>query len=260
MKKHFLVAFLALTTFISCKKDSEKDPNPSNPGSSKVLKRIIETENGVTTTHTLAYDGSKRLVSVRSSDNLDVTSLTYDGTGNVTKIENKEGSDRTVFEFTYNNGVPVSGTFKSFEKNEAQAEVLAAQYTLNYTVENGLVTKMKMVVPADPEAEEDGYELEYAISYSNGNVTKIESAGLVASSVAFTYGNKKPMLPATFKYVLDPSGFSVQFFAKNEVLTSTYDLPGSALDKTITNVYTYDNQGYVLTANDGDVQTKFEYE
>jgi hypothetical protein len=38
-----------------------------------------------------------------------------------------------------------------------------------------------------------------------------------------------------------------------------YDYPGTELDNTITNVYTYDANGYVLTANDGETQTQFEY-
>src|SRR5690349_19418819 len=122
MKKYFLIALVALTTVVACKKEKNNGDtsNPSNPGSSKVLKKIIETKSGVTTTHSLAYDANKRLTSIRTSDNSEVISFTYDGNGNVTKIENKEGDERSVFEYSYNNNVPVSGTFKSFEKDEAQ--------------------------------------------------------------------------------------------------------------------------------------------
>jgi len=52
---------------------------------------------------------------------------------------------------------------------------------------------------------------------------------------------------------------SSRFFAKNDLLTMHYDYPGTELDNTITNVYTYDANGYVLTANDGETQTQFEY-
>ena len=265
MKKYFLIALVALTTVVSCKKENnDTDPsspsNPSTPGTSKVLKRIIETEDGVTTSHSLTYDASKRLTSIKSSDNSEVVSLTYDGNGNVTKIESKEDGERKVFEFTYNNNQPTSGSFKGFEKNETQTEVLTSQYNLAYTIVNSLVTKIKMIVPADPETEDEGYELDYNLTYSNGNLTKVEAAGASIYTASFTYGNKKPMLPAIFKYVLDPAGFSLQFFAKNEILTMTYDFPGTTLDNTITNVYTYDTQGYVLTSNDGETQTRFEYE
>ncbi len=262
MKQYFLIALVALTTIIACKKekDNADTSNPSNPGSSKVLKKIIETENGVTTTHNLVYDANKRLTSIRTSDNSEVVSFTYDGNGNVTKIENKEGDERSVFEYSYNNNVPVSGTFKSFEKDEAQNEVLVSQYNLAYTIQNSLVTKIKMIVPEDPGTEDEGYELEYTLTYNNGNLTKIETAGIMSLTASFTYGNKKPMLPATFKYVLDPAGFSLQFFAKNELLSSTYDYSGTSRDISVTTAYTYDAQGYVLTANDGETQTRFEYE
>lgn len=262
MKRHFLVALLAMSTLVACKKDKENEGTggPSNPGSSsKTLKRIVETKDGQTTTYNLTYDASKRLSSVSSTDNSEVTSFTYTGDGNVTKIENKEDNERNVFEITYNNGIPVSGTYKTFEKIGAN-ETITDQYSLQYTVENALVTKIKMIVPADPENDEEGYELDYMLSYTGGNLTKVETEGLFGFTASFTYGNKKPLFPTLFKYVLDPAGFSLEFFAKNDLLTMQYDYPGAQLDMTITNVYTYDANGYVLTANDGETQTKFEYQ
>lgn len=262
MKRHFLVALIALSTLAACKKDkgTNEPGGPSNPTpSSKTLKKIIETKAGQTTTYNLTYDASKRLSSVSNTDNSEVTSFTYANDGNVTKIENKDGNERSVFEFTYNNGIPVSGSYKTFEKNGAN-ETLTDQYSLQYTVENALVTKIKMIVPADPENDEEGYELEYLLSYTGGNLTKIETAGLWAYTATFTYGNKKPAFPTMFKYALDPAGFSLEFFAKNDLLTMHYDYPGTELDDTVTNVYTYDANGYVLTANDGETQTKFEYQ
>jgi YD repeat-containing protein len=262
MKRHFLVALIAMSTLAACKKDKGTDEpgGPSNPGTpSKTLKKIVETKAGQTTTYNLTYDASKRLSSVSSTDNSEVTSFTYANDGNVTKIENKEGNERNVFEITYNNGIPVSGTYKTFEKNGAN-ETITDQYSLQYTLENALVTKIKMIVPADPENDEEGYELEYTLSYTDGNLTKVETGGLFGFTASFTYGNKKPLFPKLFKYVLDPAGFSLEFFAKNDLLTMHYDYPGTELDNTITNVYTYDANGYVLTANDGETQTTFEYQ
>jgi hypothetical protein len=261
MKRHFLVALIALSTLAACKNDKGTDEpgGPYKPGTtSKTLKKIIETKAGQTTTYNLTYDANKRLSSVSSSDNSEVTSFTYAGDGNVTKIENKEGDERNVFEITYNNGIPVSGTYKTFEKNGAN-ETITDHYSLQYTVENALVTKIKMIVPADIENDEEGYELDYLLSYTGGNLTKVETEGLFAFTASFTYGNKKPLFPTLFKYVLDPAGFSLEFFAKNDLLTMHYDYPGTALDNTITNVYTYDSNGYVLTSNDGETQTQFEY-
>ncbi|MBO9683446.1 MAG: hypothetical protein J7502_12390 [Flavisolibacter sp.] len=261
MKRHFLIALVALSSLVACKKEKGKDDpnNPSNPGTSKMLKRLVQTKAGQTTTYNISYDANKRLSSVSSTDNSEVTSFTYANDGNVTKIENKEGNERNVFEITYNNGIPVSGTYKTFEKNGAN-ETIVGQYSLQYTVENALVTKIKMIIPADPENDEDGYELDYTLSYTGGNLTKIETGGLFGYTATFTYGNKKPMFPAIFKYVLDPAGFSLEFFAKNDLLTKHFDYPGTEMDETITNVYTYDANGYVLTLNDGETQTTFEYQ
>jgi YD repeat-containing protein len=261
MKKYFLVALVALSSLVACKKEKGNDDTntPSNPSTSKTLKKIVETTAGQTTTYNLNYDASKRLTSVNSTDNAETTSFTYANDGNVTKIENKEGNERNVFEIAYNNGKPVSGTYKTFEQNGAN-ETLVEQYSLQYTVENALVTKIKMIIPADPANDEEGYELDYNLSYTGGNLTKVETVGLFGFTASFTYGNKKPMFPAQLKYVLDPAGFSLEFFAKNDLLTKHYDYPGTALDETITNVYTYDANGYVLTSNDGETQITFEYQ
>jgi YD repeat-containing protein len=259
MKKQLLFVFCAaLIAITGCKKD--KDENGSTDGgpvASKLVKRIIETEDGVTTTFNITYDGSKRITSYKSTDNKEITNFTYDGSGNVTKVENIDEESKNVFEFTYNNGRPVSGEFKSYEMIGGQQGELAASYRLDYTVTNGLVTEMKMHM--EGEEDEDDIEINYALTYENGNLKKVQSTGLGATTITYTYGNKKPIFPATFKYVLDQAGFSTQFFAKNDILTTTYDFPGSTMDATVTNTYTYDSNGYVLTSNDGDTQVKFEY-
>ena len=258
MRKQFLIVLVAvLSTLVACKKEKE-EPKPS--GSSKVLKRMIETENGVTTTHVFSYDNNKRLTSIRSTDNAEVIAFTYDGSGNIVKIENREGDVKSVFEFTYANGLPASGSFKSFENAGTPQEELSESYNLTYTVENGLVTKMKVVVPPDPTTQQPGYEVNYVLTYSNGNVTKIEATGISPYKATFTYGDKKPVFPTITNYALEPSGFTLLFFAKNEILSTAYDFPGTELDTIVRNEYTYDAQGYVLTANDGHTQTKFEYE
>lgn len=261
MKKYFLVTLVALSSLVACKKEKGNDDqgNPSNPSTAKTLKKIIETKAGQTTTYNVSYNASKRLSSITSTDNSEVTSFTYANDGNVTKIDNKEGNERNVFEITYNNGLPVLGTYKTFEKDGAN-ETLTEQYSLQYTVENALVTKIKMIIPADPANDEEGYEVDFNLSYTGGNLTKVEAGGFYGFTATFTYGNKKPLFPALFKYVLDPAGFSLEFFAKNDLLTMHYDYAGTALDETITNVYTYDANGYRLTSNDGETQTTFEYQ
>lgn len=260
MKKELLTLIVALVTLlIGCKKDKSDTETPANPTTAKVLKRIIETENGVTTTNTLIYGGNKRLMAITSNDGEQFVKFTYDDNGNITKIENKVDEVKNIFEFTYNNNIPVSGNFKSYELSGTE-EILASSYDLQYTVLNGIVTKIKAIVPANPSNGQQASNIEYDLTYNNGNLTRIASGGVAAYSAAFSYGSKKPIFPQVSKYVLDPAGFSAQFFAKNEITKIDYDFPGTQLDNTITTVYTYDAQGYVLTANDGQTQSRFEYE
>jgi hypothetical protein len=60
--------------------------------------------------------------------------------------------------------------------------------------------------------------------------------------------------------VLDQAGFSLQFASNNEMLSASYDFPGTGADLSINTQYTYDSNGYVLTSNDGSEQMVFEYE
>jgi YD repeat-containing protein len=260
MKKQLLTVFVTLVVLlVGCKKDKNDTETPDNPTTAKVLKRIIETENGVTTTNTLSYGGNKRLIAITSNDGEQFVKFTYDDNGNITKIENKADDVKNIFEFSYNNSLPVSGNFKSYEVTGSE-EVLTNTYDLQYTVVNGMVTKIKAIIPANPSNGQQASNVEYDLAYSNGNLTRIASGGIAAYSAAFTYGSKKPVFPVVSKYILDPAGFSAQFYAKNEILTIAYDFPGNTLDNTITTAYTYDAQGYVLTANDGETQSRFEYE
>jgi hypothetical protein len=88
----------------------------------------------------------------------------------------------------------------------------------------------------------------------------VQTVGVDFYTATFTFGNKKPVFPVVSNYILDHAGFSLQFAAKNEVLSANYDFPGTEMDETITTQYTYDSKGYVLTSTDGTAQLKFEYE
>ncbi len=257
MQKQFFILILATLSFLtSCKKDNDK-PGPVNP-SGKVLKRIVETENNSTTTYTFSYDANKRLSSVVSTNNEEATFFTYDDKGNVIKLENRIDDETNLFIFTYTNNLPVSGTFKSFERSGTE-EIITDRYDLFYTVTGGVVSKIKAVM-MDPQNNQETYQVVYDLQYTNGNVTKIASVDWIPYSATFTYGNKKPVYPQVFPYVLDPAGFSAQFSARNELLSLAYDFSGTELDQVITTTYTYDAEGYVLTATDGTTSSRFEYE
>jgi YD repeat-containing protein len=250
MKKTFVLLFVAAAAIVGCKK--EKDNGGTGGGDSKILKRFTRKDDSGTKIFDVAFDGNKRLTSVKSQDNSETTNFTYDPNGNVTKAEYKNDDSRDVYEFTYSQGVPSSATHKSYTINEPGQEVLEYSSVLTYTVSNGQVTKINEKIGPD------GEEINANITYSNGNVSSITTTGLINLSISYTYGNKKPIFPVAFKYILD-LGSSLQFFAKNEVLTERFDGPGTELDRMITNQITYDSNGYVLTVDDGETKYTMEY-
>src|SRR5918993_1954327 len=155
------VAFIALT-FVSCKKD-ESTPNPVP--ASKLLKKITKTENGSTTIYNLLYDGAKRLTSITSTDNSEVTLLSYDAAGNLVKIDETEDMFHNIYSYTYANGLPVSATFKSWQKHAGEPDELIEDDVLTYTVAAGKVTAIHMEMM-------DGSESDFALTYTNDNLTK----------------------------------------------------------------------------------------
>ncbi|HEX2533917.1 MAG TPA: hypothetical protein VHK69_09290, partial [Chitinophagaceae bacterium] len=80
-----------------------------------------------------------------------------------------------------------------------------------------------------------------------------------AYEATFTYGTHKSAMPPVFKYVMDHAGFSLQFFTKHEIVTRSYDFPGTESDETITMQYTFDDAGYPKTGSDGTTTFKYEY-
>lgn len=259
MKRIILAASIMALTFTACKKETSTDPStpPTPETPSRLLKKITETENGQSTVYNLSYDGSKRLSSIVSSDNSHSIQFTYDANGNVIKMEQREDNDfKNIFTYTYNNGVPVSGTFKSWELTAGEPDDLIEDDVLTYTVTNNKVSKIHLNMTLADEA------VDFNLTYTGDNLTKVESAGLPGFEYTetFTYGTKKSPFPQVYKYVLDEAGYSLQFFTKNDLKSLVVDLPGTQGDKSINTTYTYDSAGYPLTSNDGSTTTTFEYQ
>lgn len=252
-----MAGIIAALVFSSCKKD--KDSGSDNGGgggtATKLLTKVTKTENGVTTVYNLNYDGNKRLISFGTADKLDTTRFTYDASGNIIKIENRDVNFYSTFTYTYSNGIPVSGTFKTVQRVAGEPESVQQDDVITYTVVNNQVTKIHQHMKVDPA------DLDILLTYhSSGNLAKaeIQSDG-EAYSVSYTYGTKKPAFPALSKYVLD-LGFGLEFAAKNELIKLAFDFPGTQSDYEVTSQYTYDANGYPLTSNDGETQIKFEYQ
>lgn len=259
MKKIFFAAGVLALGFTACKKETSTTPGtPTDPGtSSKLLKKITETQNGQSTIYNFAYDAAKRLTSVKTADNAESIEFAYDANGNVVRMEQKEDNNfRNLYTYTYNNGVPVSATFKSWELTAGEPDDLIEDDVLTYTVANNLVSKINV------NMKQSDISVDFDLTYSNNNLAKVVSSGTpgFAYTATFTYGDKKPIYPRVFNYVLDPYGYSVQFFAKNDLRKLIIDMPGTTADKTINTTYTYDSAGYPLTATDGSTTSKFDYE
>jgi hypothetical protein len=252
MKKIFLLAgAMAMLVLSSCKKD--KDSNDDNNGGNvKLLKKVTKTENGVTSVFNLTYEGNK-LKSFGSADGLELTTMTYNGSNDITKIEIRDHNDYTTYMYTYNNGNPVSGTVQTIHKVAGEPDDIIQDDVLTYTVVNNQVTKIKKEMKMAEVVETAN--LTYG---SDANLAKITLEGDMEGTVNFTWGTKKTGFPTVLKWVLD-AGYTLQFFAKNEMLSASYDFEGTMFDYTLTTQYTYDKDGYPLTSNDGETQMKFEY-
>ena len=251
MRQLFMMAmaFIALT-FTSCKKED----STTNPGTaSKLLKKMTKTENGEITVYNFTYDASKRLTSIKSADESEITLLSYDAAGNLVKIDQTEDQFHNIYNYSYTNGLPVSATFKSWMLQPGGPEELIEDDVLTYTLEAGKVTGIEMEMS-------DGSQMDFALTYTNDNLTKVNTVGSDFYTAIITWGVKKSPYPAAAKFVLDQAGYSLLFFAKNEMISIAYDFPGTTMDKTITSQYTYDAAGYPITSNDGETQLKFEYQ
>ena len=253
MKKIFLLAgALSILVFSSCKKDKDSNDGDNNGGKTKLLKKVTKTENGTTTVFNLIYDGNQ-FKSFTSADGLESSTMTLDGSGNITKIDVRDHNDYTTYTYTYTNGVPASGTVKLVHKIAGEPDDIIQDDVLTYTVVNNQVTKIKK--------QNKVLDIEETVSLiynSAGNLEKATLEGEEVFSVIFTWGTKKPGYPTMSKWVLDV-GYTLQFFAKNEMLKAFYDFDGTMFDHELKTNYTYDGDGYPLTSDDGETKMKFEY-
>lgn len=249
-----MAGVMAALVVSSCKKDKDPGNNNGGGGATQLLKKVTITENGTTSVHTMNYDNNKRVTSYGTSDNLETTHFTYDGAGNITKVEVRDHNYYYTYTYAYNNGIPVSGTSKTTLKVAGEPDDLQQDNVLTYTVVNNQVTKIHQ--------KDNLYdvELDIILSYHpSGNVAKAEVQGDELYAVNYTFGTKKPAFPTISKFVLN-LGFGLEFAAKNEITKIVMDFPGTGSDYESITQYTYDANGYPLTSNDGETQIKFEYQ
>ncbi len=261
MKIRFLLAAViaSLLALSSCKKDDPATtPNNNNnnpqPTPSKKLKKVTETEGTNVTVYNLTYNTSDRLVSYRSSDDAKYVVFSYDAGGNLTGIEEQEEDFKNIYNYTYQNNVPATGTLKTWSLVSGQPDELIEDDQLTYTVSNNKVTNMRL------EMLQAGTAVDLALTYTGNNLTRVASGGTMSYTADFSFGTHRPAYPKVSNYVLDQAGFSLLFASNNEMLSASYDFPGTALDYSINTQYTFNSDGYVLTSDDGTTQMTFEYE
>jgi hypothetical protein len=188
MKNFFLLASaLAVFAFVSWKKDNAVKPDPAT--AAKQLTKLTKIENNTTTVFNFLYDGSKRLSSFKSTDNKVGVIFSYDANGKLIKVEDNEDDFKNIYTYTYSNGIPVSGTFKSWQKTAGEPDDLIEDDLLRYTVTNNRVTKIHLQFTQTSDAAD--FDLSYG---NNGNLVKVTS-GQTSYTANFSFGNKKPVFP-----------------------------------------------------------------
>lgn len=254
MKKLWILVGLAAALLpTACKKD--KATPGTGTGNNHLLKKVTRTIDGTTTVFLLSYDAQKRLVSFKSTDNSEYTHFTYDNAGHLIKAEAIEPHLKSIYTFAYSNGLPASGTVKVWETTAGEPDYFSEDNVLTYTVANNQVTHIHQEMKLSSE------NLDVTLSYQNNDLRKIEAESVDGPySTTLSFGTHPPVFPAISPYMLDLSGLSLQFAVRHELLSATFHFPDVDDDSILTTQYTYDADGYVLTADDGETLLTLEYE
>ncbi|RYY41009.1 MAG: hypothetical protein EOO08_03550 [Chitinophagaceae bacterium] len=254
MKRTIIAASaLAAVSLTACKKKEEATNNTAAP-SVAYLKKLTETENGVSKVFTFTYDNQNRLLHFKTANNSESTAFTYDAAGNLTSVDSKEEDFHNLYTYTYANGKPASATLKSWVRSNGQDGALIEDDALTYTVTGNRVTGIHL------EMLQDNDEMDFTLTYdANGELAEVRD-GMNFYKATFTYGTHKSPMPFVSSWILDQAGFSAHFYARRELLTTTYDLPGTANDRNETRTYTFNAGGYPLTSAGAGVTTTYEYQ
>ncbi|WP_374166767.1 hypothetical protein [Arcticibacter sp. MXS-1] len=229
MKKQLLILFTAAVAVLTgCKKDD--DDSGSMKG--KRVSKITEIDGDERSVIRFTYDSKNRISAYVNEGEGETATFTYDGTGNLIKMEQSEETSKEVYEISYNSkGEPTTGTRKTFDGTELQS-----LEDITYTVSNGRVTEIKT-------SSEDEITGVHKITYQGDNISKIEFEAEEGSyESTFSHDDKKsPFASAGFKYVLE-LGISTRFWGKNNMTS----IKGGLQETTAS--YTYDNDGYPRTS------------
>lgn len=222
--KNIIVAFLLISTLVSCNSDNESGIEPQ-PVTTVLVKNIKHTytPNDIEIS-TLKYDGNK--IISRSTDGGFIATYTY--TGNViTKIEERVNDKfQRSYDYIYLNGKVA----KEIQKDNLETD--SRTYTYNA---NGTVSYVR--------TRTGGESTTGLLTFENGNLVKNEEfyGGQYPSTSTYIFGYDTKNNP--FKNLL---GFNL-LFDTNEDMYSKNNMTqdGSGGSGTIdTRTFKYDEKGY----------------
>jgi hypothetical protein len=257
MNRIYTALALIAIAMTACKKSNTETPipDPTQPEVTMKLKRTIVTGNGSIDTVNFSYANDGLLSGYASTNGSDHTSFAYDNDKNLVAVDETEGGFHNVYTYTYSNGKPVSEIFKSWQIVAGAPNQLIEDDRLAYTVVNNRVTKIHL------DMLQDNSQMDFVLTYNaNGDVSEVKSDGSDFYKASFTYGNNKSPYPVITRWVLDQAGFSLHFYTRRDLLSASYDFPGTNFDQTQSTTYTYNNAHYPATATSGNVHTVFEYQ
>jgi hypothetical protein len=247
MRKILLITLFAII-LAGCKKN-DSTPKPVDPNgpddNSKTDKLLVES---VTTTYSdgsyiidYNYDAKNHLVKMNSHttgntfDDVADHVYTYDNQDNLTKSVITRSGDVSIFDYTYQNGIPTAVTY-------SQPNHASQGHTIDITTNGGVVTGNTIHTPSGESAT-------VLYNYTDNNKLvemnkSFDAVGNLTFTLSFNdeYGVKKnPYLYTGNKWVLP----DVPFANKNELLKETVSNNGPMTVYTYKN--TYNQQGYPTT-------------
>jgi hypothetical protein len=239
MKLKSLISFLILLSActFSCKKSSPTDNTP-------VVKNKYLVKAAVGTNATIyTYDSKKRLATIVIGNNS--TTYSYDDQ-HLRSVDLEIGgnvSTRVYSEFKY-----AGEEINSISQKTYVSDTLKKENTISYFYDNGRVKEIR-----------SGTEVTTFTYDSNNNIITNVYKGPVTISITSVYDDKKSrFVNSLTKYLVYPSvDAGNDRYSHNNIVQNTSELNGKS---TVTKyTYTYDNEGYPLTSNDGRTTTTYSY-
>lgn len=253
--KQFLILSLLGISLFSCSKDDADSPTKPN----KVEKKLSKIEIDANNYSVFKYNkGLLAELEDLTDGEFERSTIKYNNDKKPIEVLNAQGKikfgytdERLVKEELYNTGSDIIGTYNQYTYQGKQ---------VNEVTGYGLY-----------EQDEPYFKRKY-FYYPNGDVEKVEiyvpngnNGFKLSIKIAYEYDNKiNPFVGSVGSYL----ALFTQIYTQHNVIKETTTNAAGTLSNVITTTYTYDNDGYPLTAtekeieNDGDPVTtrmKFVY-